>query len=161
MYEDYIYPQEGGARADVRWLRLQNAARSCQLVAFPGRRASGTGAAEAIFEAVNVSPYSVHSIDAASHGKDLECDGRVHVHLDHRHIGVGGDDSWSPSVHDEYLVRPGCHEFSVILKLMDTGGEKETPEGPLYAGSAYRTDSRPKTVAPRGAGCNWHARLNI
>ena len=72
------------------------------------------------FEAVNVSVHSLESIDAASHGKDLSrSQGRVFVHLDHRHMGVGGDDSWSPSVHDEYLIAPGRHEFSTVLMLGD------------------------------------------
>ncbi|RZR88364.1 hypothetical protein BHM03_00015942 [Ensete ventricosum] len=37
------------------------------------------------------------------------------VHLDHKHMGVGGDDSWSPSVHDEYLVHPVPCSFSIRL----------------------------------------------
>ena len=31
----------------------------------------------------------------------------VHVSLDHEMMGVGGDDSWSPRTHDEYLVISG------------------------------------------------------
>lgn len=37
------------------------------------------------------------------------------VNLDHRIMGVGGDDSWSACVHDEYLVRPGRFRFAFAL----------------------------------------------
>ena len=36
---------------------------------------------------------------AAKHDYELKADGHTHLHLDHRHMGVGGDDSWSPSLH--------------------------------------------------------------
>jgi beta-galactosidase len=39
----------------------------------------------------------------------------THLTLDHVHMGVGGDDSWSPSVHAEYLVPPAVYSFSVSL----------------------------------------------
>ena len=36
---------------------------------------------------------------AAKHDYELKADTHTHLHLDHRHMGVGGDDSWSPSLH--------------------------------------------------------------
>eukprot|EP00955_Chlamydomonas_euryale_P002246 24497-Chlamydomonas_euryale.AAC.1 len=30
-------------------------------------------------------------------------------------MGVGGDDSWSPSVHAQYLVPPAAYGFSLAL----------------------------------------------
>ena len=36
---------------------------------------------------------------AAKHDYELKADSHTHLHLDHRHMGVGGDDSWSPSLH--------------------------------------------------------------
>eukprot|EP00879_Flechtneria_rotunda_P008594 GHRR01009005.1.p1 GENE.GHRR01009005.1~~GHRR01009005.1.p1 ORF type:complete len:410 (+),score=156.88 GHRR01009005.1:1132-2361(+) len=42
-----------------------------------------------------------------------------HVHLDVAHMGVGGDDSWSPSVHQEYLVPPGKYSMSLLLRPTD------------------------------------------
>jgi len=35
----------------------------------------------------------------AKHDYELVPDKYTHLHLDHRHMGVGGDDSWSPSLH--------------------------------------------------------------
>ena len=41
----------------------------------------------------------------------------VHLTLDHVHMGVGGDDSWSPSVHEQYLVPPAIYSFSLALAM--------------------------------------------
>jgi hypothetical protein len=46
----------------------------------------------------------------------------VHVHLDAAHMGVGGDDSWSPTVHDAYLLPPGRYRFGVALVVGARGG---------------------------------------
>ena len=35
----------------------------------------------------------------AKHDYELTADKYTHLHLDHAHMGVGGDDSWSPSCH--------------------------------------------------------------
>lgn len=41
----------------------------------------------------------------------------LQVHLDHRHMGVGGDDSWTPCVHEEYLLPPAAsYRFSLRLR---------------------------------------------
>lgn len=39
------------------------------------------------------------SLMAAKHDYELCADGYTHLHLDAAHMGVGGDDSWSPSCH--------------------------------------------------------------
>ena len=43
---------------------------------------------------------------AAKHDYELKADSHTHLHLDHRHMGVGGDDSWSPSLHRVRALRP-------------------------------------------------------
>lgn len=39
----------------------------------------------------------------------------LQVHLDHKHMGLGGDDSWTPCVHDKYLVPAVAYSFSIRL----------------------------------------------
>lgn len=39
--------------------------------------------------------------------------GQPQVHLDHKHMGIGGDDSWSPCVHDKYMLPPLPCAFSI------------------------------------------------
>lgn len=45
----------------------------------------------------------------------LEDEGKVWVHLDHAHMGVGGDNSWSPTVLEPYLVKPGYFSFGFTI----------------------------------------------
>lgn len=64
--------------------------------------------------------FSLVELFRAAHDYELTCRGRlqddaIHVHLDHRHMGVGGDDSWSPSVHAEFLVPPKRYAFELVL----------------------------------------------
>ncbi|KAL6763467.1 glycosyl hydrolases family 2, TIM barrel domain-containing protein, partial [Haematococcus lacustris] len=48
-------------------------------------------------------------------GPGLRIPSLTHLSLDYRHMGVGGDDSWSPSVHPEFLVPPAQYTFSFAL----------------------------------------------
>lgn len=48
---------------------------------------------------VSMCRCSVRAIMGARHDHEIVRDDIIHVHLDHKHIGSGGDDSWSPSVH--------------------------------------------------------------
>jgi hypothetical protein len=47
-----------------------------------------------------VHRYSLAALSAARHEHELVPGRRVHVHLDAAHMGLGGDDSWSPSVRE-------------------------------------------------------------
>ena len=42
----------------------------------------------------------MRNLSLARHDYELEPDSMNHVYLDHKHMGLGGDDSWSPSVHE-------------------------------------------------------------
>jgi len=62
-----------------------------------------------------VTPFSLTSLSSAKHNYQLKEDDVTHLYVDHAHMGVGGDDSWSPSVHDEYLIPPAKYQFAVCL----------------------------------------------
>jgi beta-galactosidase len=49
----------------------------------------------------------------------------VHVHVDHRHMGVGGDNTWEPDlVHSEFLVPcVGTWGYEVFLSPLEAGEE--------------------------------------
>ncbi|GMH08569.1 hypothetical protein Nepgr_010409 [Nepenthes gracilis] len=114
MHVPYIVPGECGGRADVRWVTFQNQ--------------EDVGIYAAIYGSsppmqMSASFYSTAELDQATHNQELvEGDGigvlsssPLQVHLDHKHMGLGGDDSRSPCVHDEYLVRPMPYLFSMRL----------------------------------------------
>ncbi|MEV0390849.1 glycoside hydrolase family 2 TIM barrel-domain containing protein [Nonomuraea sp. NPDC050643] len=68
----YVYPQENGHRADVRWARLG------------GFRISGS----ATF-GLTARRWSTEELTAARHRPDLVAGDRVHLHLDLAHQGIG------------------------------------------------------------------------
>ncbi|CAN0515701.1 unnamed protein product [Ectocarpus sp. 12 AP-2014] len=75
-------------------------------------------------------PHLAEDLAGAMHPEQLPPRPVTAVSLDHRIMGVGGDDSWSACVHDEYLVRPGRFRFSFALapfwrrrrRVADDGG---------------------------------------
>jgi len=34
-------------------------------------------------------------------------------------MGLGGDDSWNPRTHKEYLINPGSYRYSFVLRFSD------------------------------------------
>lgn len=57
----------------------------------------------------SASKYSLEHIETAMHNFQLISDSQddVHVHVDRHSMGLGGYDSWSPNVKDEFLVKGG------------------------------------------------------
>ena len=98
MHTDYIFPSENGLRSDVQ------------------RAMVGQLELKGDF-AFAVTEYGVLSLMEANHTSDLRPMAGVHLHIDAFHMGVGGDDSWSPSTHPEYLLQQTRYEWSVELKL--------------------------------------------
>lgn len=106
MHVPYIVPGECGGRADVRWLTLQSK--------------DGIGIYASIYGSsppmqMSASYYSTAELGRATHMEDLVEGDDIEVHLDHKHMGIGGDDSWSPCVHEKYLVPPVPYKFSLRL----------------------------------------------
>ncbi|CAL9782470.1 unnamed protein product [Musa acuminata subsp. burmannicoides] len=106
LHVPYIAPVECSGRADVRWVAFQNS--------------NGFGLYASIYGTsppmqMSASFYGTAELETATHNHYLVERDDIEVHLDHKHMGVGGDDSWSPSVHDEFLVRPVPYSFSIRL----------------------------------------------
>ncbi len=108
LHEPYIFPGENGGRTDVRWVFWTSHTRERTISASLVRADGGCGQ-------FSSSYFSLAELDRCRHDSHLSRDERIHVHLDAAHMGVGGDDSWSPSVHEEFFVRPGRHEFVMTL----------------------------------------------
>ncbi|XP_052176349.1 uncharacterized protein LOC127790740 isoform X2 [Diospyros lotus] len=104
MHVPYIVPGECSGRADVRWVTFQND--------------EGIGIYASIYGGsspmqMNASYYTTTELDRATHNEELIIGDDIEVHLDHKHMGLGGDDSWSPCVHDKYLVPALPYSFSI------------------------------------------------
>jgi beta-galactosidase len=99
MHTPYIFPSENGLRCDVK-----NAVVGDLHISGKFHFA--------------VSRYSQENIAQAKHSNELKPNDHLHLRLDGFHMGVGGDDSWSPSVHDEFLLNKECYQYRIRLSFM-------------------------------------------
>eukprot|EP00189_Rhodosorus_marinus_P000880 CAMPEP_0113962862 /NCGR_PEP_ID=MMETSP0011_2-20120614/6180_1 /TAXON_ID=101924 /ORGANISM="Rhodosorus marinus" /LENGTH=1193 /DNA_ID=CAMNT_0000974821 /DNA_START=14 /DNA_END=3595 /DNA_ORIENTATION=+ /assembly_acc=CAM_ASM_000156 len=113
-YVPYIFPSENGGAEQVRYLALRNNDGAGFLVT-PSRN-------EKDFHA-SVSKYSPGELSSAMHQEEVVSGDPSHIylHLDHRHMGVGGENSWLPHVPDEYLIRPGRFRFGFVFSPLKRG----------------------------------------
>ncbi|XP_039016555.1 beta-galactosidase-like isoform X2 [Hibiscus syriacus] len=106
MHVPYIVPGESGGRADVRWVTFQDKDGV-------GMYASTFGTSPPM--QLNASYYSTAELDRAIRNEELVKGDNIEVHLDHKHMGIGGDDSWTACVHEKYLVPAVPYSFSIRL----------------------------------------------
>ncbi|MDE1324894.1 beta-galactosidase [Vibrio aestuarianus] len=97
MHTPYIFPTDNGLRSGTKWLAVGD-------LTFMGDLA------------FSVSQYSLEQLTQAKHTNELEAEDKVYVRIDHQHMGVGGDDSWSPSVHKEFQLLEKTYRYTVTLK---------------------------------------------
>jgi beta-galactosidase len=105
-----LHSGECGGRSGVRWLALTGGASGGVLAAATAAPVQAT-----------VSRFPLASLAAASHDHELTPDGATHVTLDAAHMGVGGDDSWSPSVWERYAVPPAAYTLGLVLAPVAPG----------------------------------------
>ena len=99
MHTPYIFPSENGLRCDLRCAQL------------------GDLVIEKLHGdlAFSASEFDLDTLMQAQHTNELFSADALHIHVDGFHMGVGGDDSWSPSVKPRYLlnVREYCWGFKL------------------------------------------------
>ena len=93
QWTPYIRPQENGNKTDVRWVALTDRDGV-------GLLASG----EPLLE-VNASHFTPEDLSVgARHDYQLTPRQEIVLRLNHRQMGVGGDNSWGAHTHDEYKL---------------------------------------------------------
>ncbi|MFE5394547.1 glycoside hydrolase family 2 TIM barrel-domain containing protein [Streptomyces sp. NPDC056568] len=93
QWTPYIRPQENGNKTDVRWIALTDRHGF-------GLLASG----EPLLEA-NASHFTPEDLSAGvRHDYQLTPRDAVVLRLNHRQMGVGGDNSWGAHTHDEFKL---------------------------------------------------------
>ncbi|TDE13658.1 glycoside hydrolase family 2 TIM barrel-domain containing protein [Dyadobacter psychrotolerans] len=104
----YISPQENGNKTDVRWASVTNQ-EGVGLLAI----------SDSLFN-VNVHDYTDKALTAAKTRAAVLARGDVTVvNLDLAQMGLGGDDSWSPRVHDNYRLPAKVYSYGFRLKAID------------------------------------------
>jgi beta-galactosidase len=99
----YVMPQENGNKTDVRWIRIMDKAET-------GLKITGKP-----FLEVNVQNYSQQSLNNSKTLHSLIRGDQTYVHVDLKQMGLGGDDSWSPRVHEEYQLNEKNYHFGFSL----------------------------------------------
>ncbi|GGQ91861.1 glycoside hydrolase family 2 TIM barrel-domain containing protein [Streptomyces pilosus] len=93
QWTPYIRPQENGNKTDVRWAALTD-----------GRGRGLLVSGEPLLE-INASHFTPEDLSAGvRHDYQLTPRDAVVLRVNHRQMGVGGDDSWGAHTHDEYKL---------------------------------------------------------
>ncbi|AKZ59096.1 Beta-galactosidase [Streptomyces ambofaciens ATCC 23877] len=113
QWTPYIRPQENGNKTDVRWIALTDRHGV-------GLLASG----EPLLEA-NASHFTPEDLSAgARHDYQLTPRDAVVLRLNHRQMGVGGDNSWGAHTHDEFkLFADRDYSYTYRLRPLTDVGE--------------------------------------
>lgn len=96
MHTPYIFPSENGLRCDVKEASVGNLTLSGHFH-------------------LAISRYSQANVALAKHSNELIDQQQLYVRADAFHMGVGGDDSWSPSVHQEFLLNKEHYHYQMTL----------------------------------------------
>lgn len=94
MYTPYVFPSENGLRCGTRELNY------------------GSHQWRGDFQ-FNISRYSQKQLMETSHRHLLQAEEGTWLNIDGFHMGIGGDDSWSPSVSPEFLLNAGRYYYQV------------------------------------------------
>lgn len=102
---DYVRPQENGNHADVRWVTFRDGKTN-------GLKIDAN-------ELIHFSawPYSMATLEAATHPVFLTRDGNITLNIDYKQMGVGGDDSWGSKTHEKYWLNKKHYEFGFTLSF--------------------------------------------
>jgi beta-galactosidase len=103
-FVDYSRPQENGNKTDVRWMQLTN--RTGFGIEFKGVPVLSAAARH----------FSAADLEAAGHTFELERRDEVYVNVDHKQMGVGGDNSWGARPHPQYQLTEKSYRYSFVIR---------------------------------------------
>ncbi|GAA4410133.1 glycoside hydrolase family 2 TIM barrel-domain containing protein [Nibrella viscosa] len=106
QYFPYTMAQENGNKTDVRWMQIADPSGYGLLII-----------GDPVVN-VNVRDYTDAALLKAKNPatQELERGSVTVVNVDFQQMGLGGDDSWSPRTHPEYLL-PGNKSYSYSFRL--------------------------------------------
>jgi len=122
QYHNYVRPQENGNKTDVRWSSLSNE--------------SGDGIIIFGSPTFNLSAhhYSLDNLTSATHTHMIDDAGHITVNIDNQVMGLGGDDSWNPKTHDEFLLHPKTYNYAFTLRFSNNvDADLSKPQGRLLS----------------------------
>lgn len=109
QYFEYTMPQENGNKSDVRWFKISSSQKVQLLIA----------AEEGLLN-FNIQDYSDQALNLSKTTHALSRGAKTWLHIDYQQMGLGGDDSWSPRVHKEFLLRNKIYQYTYTLQPRTT-----------------------------------------
>lgn len=109
FFREYVRPGESGNKTDARWLAVT--------------REDGIGllVAGAPLVSVNAGHHRIDDIEAATHPHLLPHRDELFLHIDHRQMGVGGNNSWGAWPLQRYQIRCAPIEQRFHLRPFQDG----------------------------------------
>ena len=105
LYFPYPKPQENGNRMDVHELSLT----SKELPQLIIKSTKGFN--------FSAHRYSLENLASGKHFTDVKNDTHTTLNIDYAQMGLGGDKSWQPLVHEEFLLNEKKYSFGYTLTI--------------------------------------------
>jgi len=122
QYIPYILPQENGNKTDVRWACLTNQQNIGLMVI--GKPLMNT----------SVHHYTLENLTSSLHTYEVKNSTKITWNLDYQLMGLGGDDSWNPRTHEEYLLKALKYNYLIWIspiKSLKHSAEKFKTDWPV------------------------------
>lgn len=110
QYHPYVRAQETGNKCDVRWFSLSN--QQGQGLLITGIEPLSVSVWNFPQEDIQYVPFNIER----KHGGSIRKKEMVWVNIDHRQMGVGGDNTWGAQVHPEYTITPETMSYTFTLQ---------------------------------------------
>ena len=120
QFHPYVRAQETANHCDVRWVALRNAAGEGMLVV--GEEPLSVSAWNFPMEDIEYRPSQMER----RHGGSIQKKDMIWLNIDHKQMGVGGDNTWGAQVHPEYTITP--HEWKYSFTLAPLAPEDDAAE---------------------------------
>ncbi|KAA1257927.1 Beta-galactosidase [Rubripirellula obstinata] len=107
---DYSRPQENGNKVDVRWVSLTNENGDGVLISAAGEPLS-----------VGARHYGVKTMESSEYSFQMERSPNILLNIDHRQMGVGGNNSWGQTALKPYLLTDREFQYSYRIQSINAG----------------------------------------
>ncbi len=109
QYVPYISNQENGAKQDCKWIRLMSKKGAGLIISSDNSFA---------FSALEYSPKQLNRTERdKGRSHELIKEGGVHLCIDHKHMGLGGIDSWLSAPMEKYHIEAKNYSFAIFIEI--------------------------------------------
>lgn len=132
QWVDYSRPQENGNKVDVRWVSMTDSAGYGLL--FFGRRYPLS---------VGARFYSKDTMESSEYSFQMERSGHIHLNIDHKQLGVGGNNSWGATALEPYQLKDKSYRYTYSMRPV---APSDQIEGLIFSQVAH-IEAEPDPIA--------------